>query len=171
MSSDSFNIVTAAIARLRSSTHQSIQHLWRYNTCDLSIARVMEAWDHGFNQGWSWAIPNSKGHLSWEQGRQARWFAQSFIIPDQLTGYPLAGLLLRLKLTWWAEQADIFVDGQVVQQGDLFDHTARIVLATAVPGKSIHLAIRLVSPEHDSGALVHSDCLYEFPSHWQGVEP
>lgn len=171
MSSDSFNIVTAAIARLRSSTHQSIQHLWRYNTCDLSIARVMEAWDHGFNQGWSWAIPNSKGHLSWEQGRQARWFAQTFIIPDQLTGYPLAGLLLRLKLTWWAEQADIFVDGQLVQQGDLFDHTARIVLATAVPGKSIHLAIRLVSPEHDSGALVHSDCLYEFPSHWQGVEP
>ena len=84
--------------------------------------------------------------------------------------YPLAGLTLRLALTWWAEQAEIYVNGQLVQAGDLFDCSARVVLSNAVqPGEIITVAIRLVSPGHDDGALVKSQLLYE--SAYDQIDP
>jgi len=46
------------------------------------------------------------------------WLAQRLIIPHDLQGYPL-GVILRLALTWWAEAAQIFVNGVAVQEGDL----------------------------------------------------
>jgi len=78
------------------------------------------------------------------------------------TGYPLSGLTLRLALTWWAIDAQIFVNGALVQAGDLFDCVTRILLSESVtPGDQFAIALRLVSPGHDDGALVRSVCHYE----------
>ena len=98
------------------------------------------------------------------------WLGQRFVIPQDLQDYPLTGLALRLALTWWAEAAQIFVNGQLVQEGDLFDSSTRVLLSSAVtPGEEIAVALRLVSPGHDIGALMRSHCLYEAAD--GGVDP
>ncbi len=94
-----------------------------------------------------------------------RWFCQTITVPSDLHGYPLEGLSLRVALTWWAELAQIFVNGELVQEGDLFDHSTRLLLSDAVkPGDEFTIALRLISPGHDDGALVRSLCLYEAPN-------
>jgi alpha-mannosidase len=109
---------------------------------------------------------NPRHHIAWEKGEQVLWLGQSLTIPEALDGYPLRDLTLRLALTWWAVSAEIFVDGARVQEGDLFDCRARILLREAAqPGEAIALAIRLVSPGHDDGALVASTYLYEIPDY------
>lgn len=108
---------------------------------------------------------NAKGHIAWSAGRRVLWLAQRLVIPQNLQGYPLDGLSLRLALTWWAEAAEIFVNGVGVQEGDLFDCSTRVLLSPAVtPGEEITVALRLVSPGHDHGALVRSLCIYEAES-------
>jgi alpha-mannosidase len=120
---------------------------------------------------------NEKGYVVWQRGRQELWLKQVITLPsflqieDKSEGdgfapmrdpYPLAGMTARLALTWWTEQAEIFVDGEKVQEGDLFDHSARIVLSPAVePGRSVQVMLRLVSPGHDPGALMRSRLLFE----------
>ncbi len=93
------------------------------------------------------------------------WLGQQLVVPQDLQGYPLAGLALRLGLTWWAQAAQIFVNGQLVQEGDLFDSSARVLLSSSVvPGEEIAVALRLVSPGHDIGALMRSQTIYEVNS-------
>lgn len=84
------------------------------------------------------------------------------IVPATLQRYPLSGLSLRLVLTWWAEVAQIFVNGELVQQGDLFDSSARILLTdNAKLNNQYKIAIRLLTPHHDIGALMRSHLIYE----------
>lgn len=151
--------ISQVIIRLRAMTQASVQSTWHYLDEDLSIAQALhsETW-----QTASIAELNSKGHLAWAKGRKVRWLTQTLQVPSTLQGYPLQGLGLRLALMWWAEAAQIFVDGQLVQEGDLFDCSTRLLLRQAVqPGEEVAIALRLVSPGHDDGALVRSTCLYE----------
>ena len=151
--------INEAIARLRALTQVNVQHQWRWYSQDLptAVATQSQQWQH-----WPIADLNPKGYIVWSAGQQIMWLSQQFVIPQDLQGYPLAGLSLRLALTWWAQDAQIFVNGQLVQQGDLFDSSARILLSDAVePGKEIAVALRLVSPGHDIGALMRSNCVYE----------
>ncbi|PSB52940.1 alpha-mannosidase, partial [Chroococcidiopsis cubana CCALA 043] len=105
---------------------------------------------------------NNRGHIAWEKGKKVLWLQQKLVVPAQLQGYPLAGLSLRLALTWWAELAQIYVNDELVQEGDLFDCSTRILLSSGVsPGEEFSVSLRLVSPNHDDGALVRSLCLYE----------
>jgi len=105
---------------------------------------------------------NDRGHIAWEKGKQVLWLQQKLIVPPQLHGYPLAGLSLRLALTWWAELAQIYINDTLVQEGDLFDCSTRILLSSSVaPGEEFSVSLRLISPNHDDGALVRSQCLYE----------
>ena len=107
---------------------------------------------------------NSKNQITWAGGAQVLWLQQKIIIPKTLYHYPLEGLSLRLALTWWAEVAQVFVDGQLAQEGDLFDAQARVLLReAAVPGDEVEVLLRLVSPSHDRGALMRSRCIYELP--------
>ncbi|MCU0567414.1 MAG: alpha-mannosidase [Oculatellaceae cyanobacterium Prado106] len=164
MASDS---ITSAIAHLRSLTQISIQTQWHQYFGDLptDTALQVKLW-----QGWAIAPLNDRHHIAWEKGKQVMWLGQRLQVPGDLQGYPLSGMLLRLSLTWWAEAATVYVNGQQVQEGDLFDHSARVLLGTAVtPGETIEIAIRLVSPGHDPGALVKSICVYERAD--QAVEP
>ena len=105
---------------------------------------------------------NEKGYIIFPKGRQVRWLLQKVVISESLQQYPLSGLTLRLLLTWWAEDAQIFVNGKLVQQGDLFDSSARVLITNnAIPQQEFLIAIRLVTPYHDIGALMRSILLYE----------
>jgi alpha-mannosidase len=147
-----------AIAQLRNLTQFSVQTLWHQCFLKLSVAEALQAsWED-----WAIAPLNTRDHIAWARGQQTVWLGQKIVVPTTLQGYSLAGFELRLSLTWWAELAEIFVNGELVQEGDLFDHSARIVLSGAVqPGEAIAVLIRLVSPGHDEGALVKSLCVYE----------
>ncbi|WP_083602485.1 glycoside hydrolase family 38 C-terminal domain-containing protein [Hydrococcus rivularis] len=141
--------------KLRQLTQIDVQTSWRYSSEDLSVEAIDPS-------DWQLAQPNEKGYLCWSSGRQVQWLAQQFIVPQDLQGYPLEGMVLRLVLTWWAEQAQIFVNGKLVQEGDLFDSSVRLLLTpSAKPGEIITVALRLVSPGHDIGALMRSRLIYE----------
>ena len=153
--------IAEAIAKLRSLTQISVQPQWRCHWGDLSISQVAATW-----QAWATATLNAKNHVSWAKGRQVLWLAQHIVVPHDLGGYPLQGLTLRLALVWWAEATQVYVNGKLVQEGDLFDATTRLLLSESVRhNDAFEVAIRLESPGHDSGALVKSLCLYEFDSH------
>ncbi len=152
------------IADLRRLTQVSVQSSWRYCDADLDrdTALNLATWDT-----WEIAPTNAKDYIAWGRGQQIRWLSQVIHIPIDLAGYPLQGLQLRIALLWWAESAQVFVDGTLVQEGDLFDSSTRLLLRSAAsPGDTVAIAVRLVSPSHDDGALVKSRCVYEssYPS-------
>jgi alpha-mannosidase len=150
--------ICAATNKLRHCSQVNVQASWRYCAADLSIAEATQ-------YDWlncSVAQLNRKEHVAWSAGQKVLWLAQRLVIPQDLQGYPLDGLSLRLALTWWAEAAQIFVNGVGVQEGDLFDCSTRVLLSPSVTsGEEITVALRLVSPSHDDGALVRSLCIYE----------
>ncbi|MEB3826050.1 alpha-mannosidase [Phormidium sp. CCY1219] len=150
-----------SIARLRQLTQ--VNAIARWKRCDSDLP-VCEATNPQVFEKWPIASVNHRAHVNWASGSQGIWLAQQFVAPSALHGYPLAGCCWRLALSWWAEDAQIFVNGQLVQRGDLFDCNTRLCLHTSVsPNAAIAVAIRLVSPGHDRGALVRSLCLYEQP--------
>lgn len=155
--------IAQTITRLRQLTQLDVISDWQVCEQDCLVTALSA-------QPFVKLQPNEKNYLVWEKGRKVRWFYQEFVIPDQLQGYPLAGLTLRLALTWWAELAEVFVNGEKVQEGDLFDHSCRVVLSyCAQPGETITVAIRLVSPGHDIGGLMRSQLLYE--STYDTIDP
>jgi alpha-mannosidase len=148
-----FSLLTA-IERLRSLSQIDILTDWRMSLGNESIDADSSQWER--------VSLNQKGQIAWERGRQEIWLAQTLIIPSHLQNYPISNLVCRLAFTWWAELAQVFVDGVLVQEGDLFDHSPRVLLMpAAVPGTSLDLRLRLVSPGHDIGALMRSTVIYE----------
>ncbi len=146
---------------LRKSTELNVQDRWLF--CD-NFAQD--------KTNWFPALPNEKGHLVWPAGHQVRYFTQTLTVPSNLDLFPLKGLSLRLKLTWWAQSAQIYLDNKLVQEGDLFDPTARILLSNSVnPGDSFKILVKLTSPIHDIGGLMESICLYEAADYIKGIDP
>ncbi len=142
------------IERLRGLSQIDILTDWRMHLGSGSVDTEVSQWDL--------ASLNQQGQIAWERGRQEIWLAQQLVIPAHLQGYPLTSLSCRLAFTWWAELVQVFVDGELVQAGDLFDHSPRVLLMAAViPGTSIDVRLRLVSPGHDIGALMRSRLVYE----------
>ncbi|MEG4630903.1 alpha-mannosidase [Microcoleus sp. AR_TQ3_B6] len=149
------NNISATVEKLRRLSQVEVQSGWRYCDSDSAVSSVNIC-------NWPVAELNGKGHIAWPSGKQVLYLGQQFVIPDNLHGYPVVGLRLLLGLTWWAEDAQIFVGGKLVGQGDLFDCAARVLLSSSAnPGDEFLVILRLVSPGHDSGALVRSICLYE----------
>ncbi|MEG4343254.1 alpha-mannosidase [Microcoleus sp. A003_D6] len=149
------NNISEVVEKLRRLSQVEVQSGWRYCDADSAVS-----WVNICNS--PVAELNGKGHIAWPSGKQVLHLGQQFVIPDNLHGYPVVGLRLLLGLTWWAEDAQIFVNGELVGQGDLFDFADRVLLSSSVnPGDEFLVILRLVSPGHDSGALVRSICLYE----------
>ena len=149
------NNLSATVEKLRRLCQVEVQSGWRYCDSDSAVSSVNIC-------NWPVAELNGKGHIAWPSGKQVLYLGQQFVIPDNLHGYPVVGLRLLLGLTWWAEDAQIFVGGELVGQGDLFDSVDRVLLSSSAnPGDEFLVILRLVSPGHDSGALVRSVCLYE----------
>ncbi|MGB3615896.1 MAG: alpha-mannosidase, partial [Elainellaceae cyanobacterium] len=165
-------VIEAAIARLRHCSQRDLRGGWRGIEADLPLRDALDP------QHWlSWVpVPlNAKGHVSWTSGKQVLWLGQAIAVPNTLpanNGYPVNGLTLRLALRWWAEEAQVYVDGRLSQEGDIFDCFGRVLLHPSVePGQNIHVALRLVSPGHDAGALVQSLALFEQPNASPDVFP
>ncbi len=154
--------ISTTIQQLRKLTRVDIQNKWRYWQGDISITALKNL------HTWKLATTNEKKHIAWAKGKQVLWLGQKLIIPPHLNGYFLTDLSLRLGLTWWAESAEVYVNGKLVQSGDLFDCSSRILLSQkAVVGETFIIGIKLVSPEHDRGALVKSWCVYENIKNYQ----
>ena len=155
MSDYSLAIIDGAIANLRQLVKLETQSDWR-DLGEDSTANFERC---------PTATLNESGYLVFPKGKQVKWLGQQFVIPPTLQGYPVSGLSLRLVLTWWADDAQIFINGKLVQQGDLFDSSARVLVTeSATPGDEYLVKIRLVSPGHDIGALMRSHLIYESTS-------
>ena len=153
--SPAINNISKVVEKLRRLSQVEVQSGWRYGDSDSAVSSLSIC-------NWPVAELNEKEHIAWPSGKQVVYLGQQLIIPDNLHGYPVTGLRLLLGLTWWAEDAQIFVNGELVGQGDLFDCSDRVLLSSSVnPGDQFLVILRLVSPGHDSGALVRSICLYE----------
>jgi alpha-mannosidase len=146
----------ATCDRLRTLSQQPITS-WQWFTTDSATA-LTENFGH-----WPPAELDNKGYLSWPAA-EVRWLATNIVVPEHLQKYPTIGQSLRLSLVWWSIDTQIYVNGQLVQAGDLFDARARVLLSSSVStGDSWDIRIRLVSPGHDQGALMKSLLVYESP--------
>lgn len=144
--------------RLRSLSQQDVRSTWR---CDPMPSPPINP-PEGTWHTWPLAPLNDRHHIPWPQGKVPLGLHQRFIWPADLNGYPLEGLTARLALRWWANQADIFVNGEHIQTGDIFDCWTRIVLSEAVvPGEWVDVYLKLLSPGHDEGALVQAELVFE----------
>ncbi len=144
----------AQLERLRSLSRIEIAD-WRWQSMDRTTALTEDI------QDWPIADRDDKKYWSWQPG-EVRWFATTIQVPGDLNSYPVVGHSLRLSLVWWSIDARIYVNGQLVQAGDLFDFRARVLLGAAVRvGDTWDVRIRLASPGHDRGALIESIALYE----------
>jgi alpha-mannosidase len=148
------SLMLTQIERLRGLSQIDVLTDWRMSLGQGSLAVDPSQWEP--------VNLNQKGQIAWELGRKEIWLAQQLVIPIDLQGYPITSLSCRLAFTWWAEVAQVFVDGVLVQEGDLFDHSPRVLLMpSAIPGTSLDVRLRLVSPGHDIGALMRSRLVYE----------
>lgn len=150
---NSLTLIEATLTKLAQLTQQQLN--WYGCSQDLASPPLDIS-------NWSPTQPNDKGYLTWSPGGQVQWYAYALTIPDSINGYSISGLSLRLELTWWAQSAQIYVNGKLSREGDLFDSSTRLLITpNATPGETIAIALRLVSPNHDLGALMKSRCLYE----------
>lgn len=164
---DSPDFLAASIQRLRQLTHWSIQDTWRWCRADCRVPTHLPP-----ESQWQPASLNARHHIAWERGGKVLWLRQQLHWPSHRHGYALAGLRVVLDLRWWAEQAEIYVNGTLVQTGDLFDCFTRLTLCPdLVPGDSLELSLRLVSPHHDDGALVTSRLSCETPWGSPALDP
>ncbi|MBD2578924.1 alpha-mannosidase [Oscillatoria sp. FACHB-1406] len=156
--------ITAQLDRLRQLTQTDVQNSWYCSFQDFAIAE--RSCPPIQPETWQTVTLNPKDYIVWEAGKKVCWLAQRFVIPHDLQRYPITGFSLRLSLVWWAENVKIFVNGQFVQEGDLFESSVRILLTpSAIPGEEFIVALRLISPGHDIGGLMKSTLIYEVPDY------
>lgn len=164
--------IQETITRLEQLTRLEIQNSWCFHTETNSNAKLEDYLKNIELDSCTKVSLNEKGYIIFPQGRQVKWLLQKIVIPENLQQNNISGFTLRLVLTWWAEDAQIFINGKLVQQGDLFDSSARILITqNAIPHQEFLIAIRLVTPNHDIGALMRSHLLFEKANVPQQIDP
>jgi alpha-mannosidase len=149
-----FDLATG-LDRLRSLSRQVCDH-WCWCAGDFPLPTLADG-----DCSWQPFRADIRGYWVWPAG-ETRWLATRITVPEHLHHFPTEGQSLRLGLVWWAIAVEIYVDGQLVQEGDLFDARARVLLGTAVqPGDSWEVCLRLAAPHNDQGAIMESLLLYE----------
>lgn len=102
---------------------------------------------------------HARGLLAWPRG--GRWcrLQQEVTCPEAWRGQPAQA---RLVLSWWADAVRLWVDGQLVHEGDLFDTRCRWPLPERWhDGAPLRFELELRSPCHDDGALISSAIVRE----------
>lgn len=151
--------IAPILAELHSLVHIETQTSWQYYLADNSEQTGYQDFELGRSP---FAEPNENGYLVFPKGGQLAWFYQKFTIPQDIKKYELQSLHCRLNLTWWAGSAKVYVNGELVCEGDLFDSSTRLSLTpNARPNETFEVAIALVSPGHDIGALMKSQLIFE----------
>jgi alpha-mannosidase len=150
--------ILKTVENLRSLCQINILSAWVYQQGNLEINEVVNS----DLSDWQCVKLNEKNQVVWDGGKQVLWLAQRFTVPESLQGYPLTGLCLRLSLLWWSDTVEVYVNGNLVLIGDLFDCSPRVLLSQGVkPGDEFFVCLRLVSPGHCDGALVRSLLIFE----------
>jgi alpha-mannosidase len=104
----------------------------------------------------------ARGLVVWPRGGQWWELRLRLALPEAWRRLGPGAARARLALRWWADAAELWVDGACVHRGDLFDTACRWELpARCWDGVPLELLLRLRSPRHDDGALIHSRLVLE----------
>ena len=132
--------------------HASICSLGRRSGPGDRPPHLGDAWGREHRPDWA-----ARGLLIWPRGRGWIRLEQDLQWPKSWSRSPESRG--RLALSWWAERMRLWVDGELVHEGDLFDTACRwIVPDRCREGAPLQLLLELSSPLHDDGALI-SSCL------------
>jgi alpha-mannosidase len=152
--------IATHLQRLRRLSQLDVKSTWHQSSCP--PAQPFHPAEYALWQDWPLAPLSERQHIVWPRGKAILWLHQRFTWPKQLNHYSIEGLTAKLALRWWAEVAEIYIDNELVQTGDLFDCWTRILLTEQVlPGQSVDVSLKLISPRHDDGALVTSELIFE----------
>src|SRR5689334_23217716 len=88
------SLISQAIEQLRSCSQVNIQSTWLYQEADREITEVIAS----DLSDWQPVELNAKSHIAWTGGKKVLWLVQRLVVPQDLQGYSLAGLSLRLLL-------------------------------------------------------------------------
>ncbi|WP_254979592.1 glycoside hydrolase family 38 C-terminal domain-containing protein [Cyanobium sp. ATX 6A2] len=133
-----------------------LQPLWRRADPDgHAVVALEHPWGARHRPDW-----RARGLVIWPRGGQWCRLRLRLACPPAwlaLQRQPRPQLQARLALRWWAECMELYVDGAPVHSGDLFDTSCRWRLPEDWwQGRPLQLELRLRSPRHDDGALIHS---------------
>jgi alpha-mannosidase len=129
-----------------------LQPLWHADAPDGGPPALQDPWTPRHRPDWA-----ARGLIVWPRGGRERILRLRSTCPDPWRPLGPAQARARLVLRWWAEAAELRVDGETVRAGDLFDTACRWALPPRWwAGQPLELELRLRSPLHDDGALIHS---------------
>ena len=98
-----------------------------------------------------------RGLVVWPRGGRWLHLTLQLMCPPAWRAQQGGDRRARLVLRWWADAVELWVEGQLVHQGDLFDTACRWPLPDAWwQGRPLRVQLRLRSPLHDDGALITS---------------
>jgi len=141
------------IETIQSRSRLDLQPLWlRRGPDGAELAALQHPWGARSRPDWA-----ARGLVIWPRGGQ--WCQLRLTLPCPPAWRPLgsAAARARLVLRWWADAVELRVDGVSVHRGDLFDTACRWTLpARWWQGEPLTIELRLRSPLHDDGALIHS---------------
>ena len=113
---------------------------------------VLDPWGARHRPDW-----HARGLLIWPRGGRWLRLRLELTCPAAWQQQQQGDRLARLVLRWWADAAELRVNGALVHRGDLFDTSCRWPLpAHWWEGRPLQLELRLRSPLHDDGALITS---------------
>ena len=138
------------IETFRRRSRLDLQSRWRRSGPGVHPPHLGDAWGREHRPDWA-----ARGLLIWPRGRGWIRLEQDLQWPQSWSrSLESRG---RLALSWWAERMRLWVDGELVHEGDLFDTACRwIVPDRCREGSSLQLLLELSSPLHDDGALISS---------------
>ncbi|QPN67206.1 alpha-mannosidase [Synechococcus sp. CBW1006] len=140
------------IETFQSCSRLELQPLWLCPWPDGSEAPALaHPWAPQARPDWT-----ARGLIVWPRGQQ--WWRLRLRLSCPSAWVDLAGAAeARLVLRWWADRAELWVNGTCRHRGDLFDTACRWLLPRSWwQGEPLELELRLRSPLHDDGALMHS---------------
>ncbi|MFN5391800.1 MAG: alpha-mannosidase, partial [Pseudanabaena sp.] len=129
---------------------------------------ILDNWQRENEQGAWETLPtvNSKQNkpmVAFLQCEQNIHLRQVWQVSESHVGLSIIGSTIRLNLIWWVDICEVWINGNKVQEGDLFDQKCRILLTNdAEPHEEFILEIKLNSPKHDIGALQLSELIFEY---------
>jgi alpha-mannosidase len=139
------------IETFRSRSRLDLLSAWQRRGADGSWQGALaDPWARRHRPDW-----HARGLIAWPRGGQTRLLVLELSCPPSWRGR--APALARLALRWWADAAELRVDGCTVHRGDLFDSSCRWALPQRWwQGEPLRLELELRSPLHDDGALMLS---------------
>lgn len=119
---------------------------------------------------------NGKSQLVFPQASSQIYLTTNIEIPQAIEGICFKQGQIYLDVIWWAQDITIYADGEIIQQGDLLDQQANILLIdlskhhASFDQDYIKLEITLESPNHDIGALQRSIIRYRLPQEFLALQ-